>query len=75
MTTTHTDIGEYDIVVLVNAVGRWPGGTRGTVVDVRLPYMTVEIEGIEESDDDMLEYLPDVEPENLRLVRKWPPAA
>jgi ribosomal protein L24 len=75
MSTTHTDIGEYDVVVLVNAVDGWPAGTKGTVVDVHPPHKTVEIEGIEQSDDDMLEYLPMVADEDLRLVSKCPPSA
>ena len=74
MSTAHTDIGEYDVVVLVNAVDRWPAGTKGTVVDIHPPYKTVEIEGIEHSDDDdMLDYLPMVADEDLRLVSKCPP--
>ena len=73
MSTTPTDIGEYDVVALVNAVDRWPAGTKGTVVDIHPPYKTVEIEGIEQSDDDMLDYLPMVADEDLRLVSKCPP--
>jgi hypothetical protein len=73
MSATHTNIGEYDVVTLVNAVGGWPAGTKGTVVDAHPPYKTVEIEGIEQSDDDMLDYLPMVADEDLRLVRKWSP--
>ena len=75
MSTTHTVIGEHDVVVLVNAVERWPAGTRGTVVDIRPGFKTVEITGIENSGDDMLEYLPDVTDEDLRLVWKCPPPA
>jgi hypothetical protein len=74
MSTTREAIGEYDVVTLVNRVGRWPAGTEGTVVLVYPSYMVVEIDGIENSGDDMLEYLPDVAPENLRLVWKRPPS-
>jgi peptidyl-tRNA hydrolase len=36
-------------------------------------FKTVEITGIEDSGDDMLEYLPDIADEDLRLVWKCPP--
>jgi hypothetical protein len=72
MSTTREAIAEYDVVALINGVGRWPAGTEGTVVLVFPGYMVVEIDGIEESGDDMLEYLPDVAPENLRLIWKRP---
>lgn len=75
MSTTHTVIGEHDVVALVNAVERWPAGTEGTVVGIYPDYMIVEIDGIENSGDDMLEYLPDVATEDLRLVWKCPPPA
>ena len=71
---TQTVIGEYDTVELVNAVERWPAGTKGTVVLDRPTSKTVEIVGIEESGDDMLDYLPDIATEDLRLVRKCLPA-
>lgn len=74
MSTTHEVVDEYDVVALITGVGRWPAGTEGTVVLVYPNYMVVEIDGIENSDDDMLEYLPDVPPENLRLVWKRPPS-
>jgi hypothetical protein len=73
MSVTHTTIGEHDVVVLVNAVGRWPAGTKGTVMHVFPGFKSVEITGIEYSGDDMLEYLPDVADEDLRLVWKCPP--
>jgi hypothetical protein len=72
MSTTKTVIGEHDVVVLVNAVGRWPAGTRGTVVSDRPAYKTVEMPGIEESGDDMWDYMPEVATEDLRLVSKSP---
>lgn len=73
MSTTQTAIGELDRVVLVNAVEGWPAGTKGTVALVYPSYKVLEIDGIEESDDDMLEYLPTVTDEDLRLIRKWTP--
>jgi hypothetical protein len=75
MSTTQTVIGEHDVVVLVNAVGRRPAGTKGTVVSDHPTYKTVEVAGIEESgDDEVLDYLPTVATENLRLVWKCPPS-
>jgi hypothetical protein len=72
MSTTQTVIGEHDVVVLVNAVDRWPAGT---VVSDHPTYKTVEVAGIEESgDDEVLDYLPTVATENLRLVWKCPPS-
>jgi hypothetical protein len=73
MSTTHAVIEEYDVVALINEVGRWPAGIEGTVVLVYPDYMVVEIVGIEDSDDDMHDYLPMVSPENLRLIWKRPP--
>jgi hypothetical protein len=74
MSTTHTAIGELDRVALVNPVGRWPVGTEGIVALVYPNYKVLEIDGIEESDDDdMLQYLPDAEDKDLRLIRKWVP--
>jgi hypothetical protein len=73
MSTTHTTIGELDRVALVNPVERWPVGTEGIVALVYPSYKVLEIDGIEESGDDMLEYLPDAEDKDLRLVRKWVP--
>ncbi len=72
MSTTHAVIEEYDVVVLINEVGRWPAGTEGTVVLVCTDHMVIEIVGIEDSDDDMHDYLPMVSPENLRLIWKRP---
>ena len=73
MSTTREAIGEYDVVALINHVGRWPAGTVGTVVHVYPNYKVLEIQGIEYSDDDMLDYLPDVDDQDLRIVRKWAP--
>jgi hypothetical protein len=75
MSTTQTVIGEHDVVVLVNAVECWPAGTKVTVVSDHPTYKIVEISGIEESkDDEMLDYLPTVATEDLRLVWKCPPS-
>jgi hypothetical protein len=73
MSTTHTTIGELDRVALVNPVDRWPVGTEGIVALVYPSYKVLEIDGIEESDDDMLDYLPTATDQDLRLVRKWVP--
>ncbi|MBS1887341.1 MAG: hypothetical protein JSU06_09145 [Actinobacteria bacterium] len=73
MSTTRAVIGEHDVVALINPVERWPAGTEGTVVSNHPAYKTVEIVGIEESGDDMLDYLPTVATEDLRLVWKAPP--
>ena len=73
MSITETLIGEHDVVVLVNAVERWPAGTEGTVVSDHPTHKLVEIDGIELSGDDMLEYLIDVAIVDLRLVWKCPP--
>ena len=74
MSIAQTVIGEHDVVVLTRAVDRWPAGTTGTVVSDHPAYKVVEMPGIEESGDDMLEYMPEVATEDLRLVWKYPPA-
>jgi hypothetical protein len=74
MSVAQAVIGEHDVVVLTKAVERWPAGTRGTVISDHPDYKTVEISGIENSaDDEMLDYMPDVRTEDLRLVWKCPP--
>jgi hypothetical protein len=74
MSTVQAVIGEHDIVILMKAVERWPAGTTGTVVSDHPTYKVVEIDGIEESGDEMLDYLPEVATEDLRLVWKRPPS-
>jgi hypothetical protein len=72
---TQTTIGEHDVVVLTKAVERWPAGTRGTVVSDHPDWKLVEVVGIENSaDDEMLDYMPAVATEDLRLVWKASPA-
>ncbi len=73
MSTTRSGIDENDVVVLVNAVGPWPAGTEATVALVYPSYKVLEIVGIEDSGDDMLEYLPMATDEDLKLVWKCPP--
>ena len=73
MSMTQTVIGEHDVVVLINAIERWPAGTKGTVVSDHPDYKLVEMPGIEDSGDDMWDYIPAVATENLRLVWKCPP--
>lgn len=75
MSMTQTVIGELDVVALINPVERWPAGTEGTVVSDHLDYKLVEMPGIEDSGDDMWDYIPVVATENLRLVWKCPPPA
>lgn len=43
MATVKHAIGEVDYVELLDAVGRWPAGTRGTVVDERGEWKQIEI--------------------------------
>jgi hypothetical protein len=43
MATVKHAIGEIDYVELLDAVGRWPAGTRGTVVDERGEWKQIEI--------------------------------
>jgi len=73
MSITRAAIGELDRVALINPVERWPVGTEGVVALVYPTYKVLEVDGIEESDEDMLDYLPTVTDEDLRLVRKWVP--
>ena len=73
MSTVETVIGEHDVVVLTKAVERWPAGTKGTVISDHPDWKLVEIVGIENSgDDEMLDYMPAVASEDLRLIRKCP---
>ena len=66
MATVKHAIGEIDFVELLDAVGRWPAGTRGTVVDERGEWKQIEI-----SDDQgqMLDLISVAEP-RLRLIAK-----
>jgi hypothetical protein len=74
MSIAQAVIGEHDVVALTRAVERWPVGTEGTVVSDHRAYKLVEIDGIENSaDDEVLDYLPTVATEDLRLVWKCPP--
>jgi predicted nucleic acid-binding protein len=64
--TVKQAIREHDVVELLDTVGRWPAGTRGTVVDERGEWKQVEI-----SDDQgqVLDLISVVEP-RLKLVVK-----
>jgi hypothetical protein len=74
MSVAQAVIGEHDVVVLTRAVERWPAGTEGTVISDHPAYKLVEIVGIENSaDDEMLDYMPALAAEDLRLVWKCPP--
>jgi hypothetical protein len=72
MSTTRTVIGELDVVALLNPVGDWPAGTRGTVIydhpDVKLVEICNEFgEGVDELDvpSDQLKvvWIPNADPE------------
>jgi hypothetical protein len=67
------EIGEIDVVRLTRPFGRWPAGSEGTVVNVvtGAPVVTVEMPGIEESEDDVFDYLPEVPLEFLELVWRY----
>jgi hypothetical protein len=43
MATVKHAIGELDYVELLDPVGRWPAGTRGTVVDEHGEWKQIEI--------------------------------
>lgn len=43
MATVRRALGELDVVELLDPVGRWPAGTRGTVVDQHGDVKQVEI--------------------------------
>lgn len=66
MATVKHAIGEIDYVELLDAVDRWPAGTRGTVVDESGEWKQVEI-----SDDrgQMLDLISVAEP-RLKLIVK-----
>ena len=66
MATVKHAIGEIDYVELLDAVGRWPAGTRGTVVDERGEWKQIEI-----SDDrgQMLDLISVAEP-RLKLIAR-----
>jgi hypothetical protein len=66
MSTTRTDIGEHDVVLLRNPVGGWPAGTRGAVVSMFPSHRWVEIVHEDGEDFDIVS----VRPEELELVRK-----
>lgn len=66
MATVKQGVGEIDVVSLVEAVGRWPAGTEGTVVSDYGDRMMIEIANERGETLD----LPVVAAENLRLVIK-----
>ena len=43
MATVKHAIGEIDVIELLDAVGGWPAGTRGTVVDERGEWKQIEV--------------------------------
>ena len=44
MSTTHTVIGEHDVVALLNPVEGWPAGAKGTVIIDRRPLPEVAVD-------------------------------
>ncbi len=73
MEVARTDIGEHDVVALLNPVGGWPVGTEGTVLNRRPAVKFVEVSNHRGESVDFL----DVPVEDLRLAWKCPspPAA
>lgn len=66
MSTTRTTIGEHDVVALLNPVGGWPAGTKGTVIFNDPGLKLIEIcNEFGEALDEL-----DVSPEQLQLVWK-----
>lgn len=66
MTTKRRVIEEHDVVLLLAAVGRWPAGTKGTVVYLHNPdVMMVEMPG---ESDSCLDLLVDVPAELLEVT-------
>jgi hypothetical protein len=68
MSATQTVIGEHDVVALLNPVGGWPAGTKGTVIIDEPALKFVEISN---EFGEALTCL-DVPPDQLRLVWKCP---
>lgn len=64
MATVKHAIGEIDYVELLDPVGKWPAGTRGTVVDESGRWKQVEIS---DEHGQMLELISVAEP-RLKLV-------
>jgi hypothetical protein len=67
MATTKQAIGEIDVVELLDQVGKWPAGTRGTVVDEHGEWKQLEIadhQGV------MLDLISVAEP-RLKLIAKY----
>jgi hypothetical protein len=51
-------IEEHDVVRFLAPVGRWPAGTKGTVISVHPGAMLVEMSGEADSCLDLMEYVP-----------------
>jgi hypothetical protein len=56
--SSRRTIEEHDVVRFLAPIGRWPAGTKGTVISVHPDAMLVEMNG--EADDclDLMEYAP-----------------
>lgn len=67
MATVKQAIGEIDVVELLDAVGRWPAGTEGTVVSDHGDVKLIEIS--DRRDGQMLDLI-SVPEARLKLVEK-----
>jgi hypothetical protein len=69
MSVAHAEIGEHDVVALLNSVNGWPVGTEGTVLNEGSSIKFIEISNHRGEGVDYL----DVPVDRLRLVWKCPP--
>ena len=67
MATVKQAIGEIDVVELLDQVGKWPAGTRGTVVDESGEWKQLEIA---DAQGVMLDLISVAEP-RLKLIAKY----
>jgi hypothetical protein len=72
LSITQTQIEEYDSVVLTQALGGWPAGTRGVVQGVRGSSRLVEITEYDESRD-FLDHIMYVGLDQISLAHKHRP--
>jgi hypothetical protein len=69
MSVTHTQIEEFDSVVLTEALDGWPAGTRGVVQGAKGSSRLVQITEYDESRD-MLDHIMYVDLDQIRLTHK-----
>ncbi len=58
METSKRAIEEHDVVRFLAPIGRWPAGTKGTVISVHPDVMLVEMNGEADSCLDLMVYAP-----------------